>query len=174
MKLALLALASVVLLAPGCTSTESETSKAEQRVRELEGHALLDDYVGIMKMIASSSSKPSFDPLAEHEARASELERAGKIDPTFRTRHRRLVAVTRAMLEPSTDPKVRDEQQETLQTFMRDVAGGDAAAVDLNGGLAQVSAALVEEVLSLHMLLGGDTDREAARVRYGLVADRAH
>jgi len=67
MKLALLAFASVVLLAPGCTSAESETSKAEQRARELEGHALLDDYVGIMRVIASSSSKPSDDPFAEHE-----------------------------------------------------------------------------------------------------------
>ena len=89
-----------------------------------------------------------------------------ELDKTFRERHKRLVAVTRAIFEPSSDGDARREHDDRLREFAIAVAGPDAPPIDPNAGLSAVGPLLADEVLNLHMLLAGETDREKARLRF--------
>lgn len=64
-------------------------------------------------------------------------------------------------MQPGTDTT-------KVGAFAREVAGPDGAPVDLDGGVAALAPLLLEEVLSLHVLLDGATAREAARAKFRL------
>lgn len=157
-------LACALFLGSGCTTNETVGST---RVDAAEGHALLDDYLAHVEQMAKSGSINAFpEALAEHEQRAKKLDDAGKLDPAFRARHRRLVDVIRLVVTPPVDDRARRDTDAQLDAFAREVGGPGAPPIETSGGLAAIAPLLVEEVLSLHMLLDGETDREKARAKY--------
>jgi hypothetical protein len=161
-----LAFAVTIAVSPACTQSES-ASERTQRLATAEGHALLDAYVETIRLLAQSGSvEPFLEALAEHEERAHGLQREGKLDAAFLDRHRRLVEVTRLMITPPPDDATRRVNAARLTAFARDVDGPSASAIEPNGGLSAIAPLLVEEVLNLHMLLEGETDREKARAKW--------
>jgi hypothetical protein len=147
----------VVLLACG----EKERSAASPGGDPAAGHALLGEYVSELQQLAKHGSVDLLEPfLADQLGKATELEKAGEVGDEFVRRHRRIIDVTRAVIAPQ--PGAAEKQK--VIAFLDAVEGKKQRT--LNGGLVEVAPALVEEVLSLHMLLDGTSDREAARTKY--------
>ena len=164
----------LVLLAAACPnddgSAKNGASASSQLSAELspsEGHALLDEYVELLRQFVQyGSAEPFLAALDEHEQRAAKLATDGKIDTAFRQRHARVVEVTRITIAPAGEPAIRRKHTDTLAAFAREVGGANAEPLAPGGGLASVVPLIIEEVLRLHMLLDGTTDREATRTKY--------
>jgi hypothetical protein len=122
-------------------------------------HALLDEYVEMMRAVGQAAGVDAIGPsLAEQEQKAAKLLEAKAVSAAFVARHDRLVRVTRALVTPGAD-------QAEIDAFL-DAIEGPKADRDPGGGMAAVAPAIVEEILNLHMLLDGTTDRSAAREKY--------
>jgi|SRR5678815_5094906 len=124
-------------------------------------HALLDEYIGTINVVAKSGSLEMMEPqLAAQAKKAAELKATGAVSDEFARRHQRLLDVTRA----ATTPAPGEAEKKTILDFLDSVEGKKDRV--LEGGLAQIGPALVEEILSLHMLADGTSDRAAARQKY--------
>jgi hypothetical protein len=124
-------------------------------------HALLDQYMGTVDQVAKGGSLEELAPqLAEQGRKAAELKATGAVSDEFFSRHQRLLQVTRA----ATTPAPGEAEKKTILDFLDSVEGKKERV--LEGGLAQIGPALVEEILSLHMLADGTSDRAAARQKY--------
>jgi hypothetical protein len=124
-------------------------------------HALLDEYMSTVELVAKGSSLETLEPqLADQAKKAAELKATGAVSDEFFRRHQRLLAVTRA----ATTPAPGEAEKKAILDFLDSVEGKKDRV--LEGGLAQIGPALVEEILSLHMLADGTTDRAAARQKY--------
>ena len=125
------------------------------------GHALLHEYVAAIQEVATQGSAEGLEPvLAGQAAKGAELRSAGKVSGAFAERHRRLIDVTRAVIAPHGGEAARAK----VRAFLAAVEGEKRHPPA--GGMAAIAPALVEEVLNLHMLLDGSSDREKARARY--------
>ena len=132
-----------------------------ERIDPAAGHALLDEYVATFEQVAKGGSLDVLLPLlADQETKGDSLKASGKLSAAFADRHRRLIDVTRAVVAPNAG----EAERQTVRAFLEAVVGKKEPA--LGGGLAEIAPALIEEVVSLHMLLDGTTDRKAARARY--------
>jgi hypothetical protein len=124
-------------------------------------HALLDQYMGTVEQVAKGGSLEVLQPeLAAQEKKATELKATGAVSDEFFRRYQRLLGVTRA----ATMPDPSEGEKKTILDFLDSVEGKKDRVVE--GGMAQIGPALVEEILSLHMLADGTTDRAAARQKY--------
>ncbi|HEU5061122.1 MAG TPA: hypothetical protein VFU21_31540 [Kofleriaceae bacterium] len=158
MRRSLLVPVVVVLVALACGADEEKKQPGDPAA----GHALLAEYVAAFQQLASSGGGVEvLDPLLAEQARNGDaLLAAGKVSAGFAERHRRLIEVTRALVAPGGG----EEARQKVRDFLDAVEGKKERA--LGGGLAEVAPAIVEEVLRLHMLLDGTTDREKTRARY--------
>jgi hypothetical protein len=139
----------------------------EGRVDPAAGHALLAEYVETVQSMARGGALADLGPLLDQQLeKARRLEKDGKLPGEVLRRHRRLVEVTRAVITPSAGPA----EQEKVREFLDAVEGKKEHP--LSGGMAEIAPALVEEVLSLHMLLDKTSDREKTRAQYLGVLDR--
>jgi len=131
-----------------------------------EAHALLDEYGAMFAAVASSGSVDRtglLERLEELGKHAHALRAADRIDQRFAARYERLLTVARLLITRSQtwegvamDP--------AITAFVREVTG---RPLPPNArGFAVVAPAIVEEMLSLRMLLDRTSDREAARARY--------
>lgn len=142
-------------------------SEKEKRIDPAAGHALLAEYVETVQAMARGGALAELGPLLDQQLEeARRLEKEGKLPGEVLRRHRRLLEVTRAVITPSAGP----DEQEKVREFLDAVEGKKALA--LGGGMAEIAPALVEEVLSLHMLLDKTSDREKTRLQYLDVLDR--
>lgn len=130
-----------------------------------QAHALLDRYVLAFKELAMSGSGVEFF-LEDLKKLKSDLDAMkSKVPADFYTRCDRLLKVSRLTVTPDPEGKLRPNIEKEIKAFLKDIEGRDPEK-PLEGGLAEVSLALVEEVLSLHMLLADMKDRKAARKKY--------
>jgi hypothetical protein len=124
-------------------------------------HALLDQYMSTVEQVAKGGSLevmgPQLDALAN---KAAELKATGAVSEELSRRYQRLLDVTRA----ATTPAPGEAEKKAILDFLDSVEGKKDRV--LEGGLAQIAPALIEEILSLHMLADGTTDRAAARQKY--------
>ena len=142
-------------------------SEQEKRVDPAAGHALLAEYVAAVQSMARGGALAELGPLLDQQlAKARQLEKDGKLPGEVLRRHRRLVEVTRALIAPGPGP----DEQKKVREFLDAVEGKKERS--LRGGMAEIAPALVEEVLSLHMLLDRTSDREKTRAQYLGVLDR--
>lgn len=137
-------------------------SKKETRVGDpAAGHWLLGEYVVGFQQLARGGSVEALEPLlAEQAAKGASLKAAGKVPAEFAERHRRLIDVTRALIAPNAG----EQEKRQVRDFLDAIEGKKPR--ELAGGLAEVAPAIAEEVLRLHMLLDGTTDREKTRANY--------
>jgi hypothetical protein len=132
------------------------------------GYEVLRGFVELFQAFAKSGNPDAAIMLEELDtlsARANELHGDGKIDDGFLKRYERLVRVTKLVFEPAVDEARRVEITRELTAFVQEVEGSDRE-VDPYGGLAEIGAALAEEIVSLYMLVDGSTDRQATREKY--------
>ncbi len=142
-------------------------SDKEKRVDPAAGHALLAEYVDTVQSMARGGALADLGPMLDQQLEeARRLEKEGKLPGEVVRRHRRLVEVTRAVITPSAGP----DEHEKVRKFLDAVEGKKDRAP--GGGMAAIAPALVEEVLSLHMLLDRTSDREKTRAQYLGVLDR--
>jgi len=142
-------------------------SDKEKRVDPAAGHALLAEYVETVQSMARGGALAELGPMLDQQLeKARRLEKEGKLPGEVVRRHRRLVEVTRAVITPSAGP----DEHEKVREFLDAVEGKKDRAP--GGGMAAIAPALVEEVLSLHMLLDKTSDREKTRAQYLGVLDR--
>jgi hypothetical protein len=126
-----------------------------------DAHALLDEYVATIQSIAKSGSIDGLEPALDEQQRKGEaLKARGVLSDEVARRHRRILDVTRA----ATRPAAGEAEKQTILEFLDAVEGKKERVVE--GGLAQIGPALLEEILSLHMLVDGTSDREKARAKY--------
>ncbi len=145
----------VLLLAASCRGDRKPAADPAA------AHALLDQYMGTVEQVARGGSLDALEPqLTEQATRAAELKSTGVVSDEFYRRHQRLLEVTRA----ATTATPGESEKKKLLDFLDSVEGKKDRV--LEGGLAQLGPALVEEILSLHMLADGTTDRAAARQKY--------
>jgi DNA-binding protein Fis len=130
-----------------------------------EAHALLDQYVLAFRQLAMQGSGVAIimEDLKKMKSDLDALK--SKVPGDFYSRCDRLLKVSRLTVTPDPEGKLRDTIEGEIKAFLKDVEGRDPEKA-LEGGLADVGSALVEEVLSLHMLLEGMKDRKAARKKY--------
>ena len=139
----------------------------EKRVDPAAGHALLAEYVETVQSMARGGALAELGPLLDQQLEeARRLEKEGKLPGEVLRRQRRLVEVTRAVITPNVGP----DEGKKVREFLDAVEGKKAHP--LSGGMAEIAPALVEEVLSLHMLLDGTSDREKTRAQYLSMLDR--
>ena len=125
------------------------------------GHALLREYIAGFRILAGGGTADVLDPqLAEQAAKGEALVASGTLSAAFGERHCRLIDVTRAIIAPGGGEAAKQKVRDFLDT----VEGKKERS--LEGGLAEVAPALAEEVLRLHMLLDGTTDREKTRATW--------
>ena len=128
------------------------------------GHSLLERYVHLIRAVVVHGSADQmielFDELGGEAARE-----ASKLGPELTRRYQRLLAVTIVMLTPDPDGEERPLVVEELEAFIAEVEG-KPRKLDRKGGLAEIASALTEEVINLHLMLDGSSDREAAREIY--------
>lgn len=142
-------------------------SEKEKRVDPAAGHALLAEYVATVQSMARGGALADLGPLLDQQLeKARRLEKDGKLPGEVLRRHRRLIEVTRAVITPTAGP----DQEKKVRDFLDAVDGKEERS--LRGGMAEIAPALVEEVLSLHMLLDKTSDREKTRAQYLGVLDR--
>ena len=142
-------------------------SCSEKTKKEFPGaHALLDRYVLSFKELAMSGSGDPQFILEDLTKLKSDLDgMKSKVPADFYTRCDRLLRVSRLTVTPDPEGKLRPTIEKEIKAFLQDVQVRDLEK-ELEGGLAEVAPAFVEEVLNLHMLLAGTKDRKAARKKY--------
>jgi len=152
-----LAAVALVLFSLSCTE------KAKQDYTH--AHALLDQYVLAFKQLAiqGAGSEIILEVLGKLKTDLDAMK--SKVPGDFYTRCDRLFKVSRLVVTPDPEEKLRDTIDKEIKAFLKDIKGRDPQK-PLEGGLAEVGLALVEEVLSLHMLLEGTQDRKATRKKY--------
>jgi len=149
----------------GDTASGSTAEKTTSAPNSIEGRGVLLQYVDLFRSIAQEGN---IDPtvmvgeLDKLSAAAKALRKDGVVNDEFLRRYERLLRVTKLILTPSKDDAQRAAIEQEVTAFVQDVEGSDRA-VDPMGGLAEVAPALSEELVSLYLLLGGVTDRAAAR-----------
>lgn len=156
-----LALAGSLLL-----SSCAKGDKEPDRVKDTQAaHLLLSRYLDLFKLLAGNgTTEMVLQGLDKNASEAHALEREGAASGEFFRRHQRLVEVTRLIMTPDPDGSRRRETIDKVSAFVQSVKGGPPA--ELKGGLADVAPAIADEVLNLHMLLDGSTDREKTREKY--------
>lgn len=143
------------LVAASCSGKKSASSDPAA------AHALLDEYIATIEQVAKGGALETLEPrLAEQASKGEALKAAGKVPEEFYRRHRRLIDVTRAAITPAAG----EAEKKAILDFLDAVEGEKERVVE--GGLTQIGPAVVEEILSLHMLADGTTDRAAARQKY--------
>ena len=151
----LFAIALVVFSLSGCEKTKASYPAA---------HAILDGYVlAINQLAMSGDAQFIMEDLAKLKSDLDGMK--SKVPKDFYTRCARLLMVSRLLFIPDPEGKQRPAIDKEIKAFLHDVEGRDIEK-ELEGGLGEVSAAFVKEVLSLHMLLAGTKDRKAARKKY--------
>ena len=152
-----LAAVALILFSLSCT----EKAKKDYT----EAHSLLDRYVLSFKELAMTGGGMEFI-LEDLKKFKSDLDAMkSKVPGDFYTRCDRLLKVSRLLVTPDPEGKLRDTIDKEIKAFLKDIEGRDPEK-PLEGGLAEVGPALVEEVLSLHMLLADMKDRKAARKKF--------
>jgi len=130
-----------------------------------QAHALLDHYVLAFRQLAMQGSGMEII-LEDLKKMKSDLDAMkSKVPADFYTRCDRLLKVSRLTVTPDPEGNLRPAIEKEIKAFIKDVEGRDIEE-ELQGGLAEVATAFVEEVLNLHMLLEGMQDRKAARKKY--------
>jgi hypothetical protein len=152
-----LAAVALILFSLSCTE------KAKQDYTQ--AHALLDRYVLAFKQLAMQGSGAEII-LEEIKKLKSDLDAMkSKVPGDFYARCDRLLKVSRLTVTPDPEGKLGPTIDKEIKSFLKDIEGRDPEK-PLEGGLAEVGPALVEEVLSLHMLLADMKDRKAARKKF--------
>ena len=130
------------------------------------GHAVLDRYAaGLRTLVQTAEPGAVSAAMAADDTEIRKLADEGAVSAELRDRVLRLFEATRAFVAPARDDAARKALQDTLDAFVLAVNGPDSQP-DPNGGMASYVPVFREEVLSLHMLLDGSTDRDSARARY--------
>jgi hypothetical protein len=166
MSLTLMAAACGGSRRPPAAATEPAADAAPPApVDATEAVALLHQYVGSFN---SGALMGSFDEvlhgLDDLSRRARDDAARGTITEAFHRRYEHLLHVSGLVFETTPSP-AREAARAELQAFVDKVEGGHHP-VDADGGLAAVADALAEEVVSLHLMATGTTDRNAARTLY--------
>ena len=152
--------------APSGSAPAAAKSAPRSAADPAAGHALVDRYVAGMHALAQSgSSAPYAALLAADDAEIRKLADQGLVGAEVRDRVLRLFDATRAFIAPAPDDAARRASQDVLDAFVVAV-NGENNPPDPTGGMASYAPIFLEEALSLHMLLDGATDRDAARARY--------
>ncbi len=145
----------------GSDSNAAEKKTANARIAA----GLLDDYVGEMKAMVQSGRGTGIEPvMVELGKRCDTAHGRGEVDDVFHRRFGRLVQLV-ALIVRSVDQGDPQEVEGAVVAFVTDVQGADRK-VDPQGGLAAVSEAIVEELLSLYEHSGGPAARKAAQDRH--------
>ena len=169
----LLALAAVIAAAPACNRSSSSPHEAAATpaadppaADPAAGHALLGQFARTVNVIKNGDAgQDLIDALDQQIARGQALAHAGKVSAAFARRHQRLLKMLELVLAPDPDGSHRARTAAALDAFATEVEGGPRH-LDPDGGLAAIGPILVDELVNLHMLLDGTTDRAAARARY--------
>ncbi|MDQ3370677.1 MAG: hypothetical protein M3680_35115 [Myxococcota bacterium] len=148
------------------TSADPATSASAARARDAAaGHTLLDDHLRVLQQMGLGATAELMPELDRQAALAKSLETAGRIGPAFARRFDALSDATRALITPAPDAAAREALAQRLQTWVSGVEGGAGLSPE-NLTMATIAPLMVEELVDLHMLLDGSTDREATRQRY--------
>lgn len=151
--------------APSTVASEPATT-ARAGGDPAAGHALLERYVAALRAIAASGDPaPMLPALEAEDEQLRALADKGSVSAAFRDRALRLLRVTRAIASPQPDEAAREATRAEVNDLVRAVRGPKATP-EPGGGLASIAPILMDEVVDLHMLLDGSTDRDAARARY--------
>ena len=152
-----IAAAALIVFSLSCT----EKTKQDYT----EAHALLDGYVLSFRELAMRGSGVEFIQEDLKKLKSDLDAMKSRVPGDFYTRCDRLLTVSRLTLTPDPEGKLRPAIEKEIKAFLKDVEGRGLEK-ELEGGLAEVAPAFVEEVLNLHMLLEGMQDRQAARKKY--------
>ena len=130
-------------------------------------HQLLDEYTAALASVASTGASDHLVGLVfDHQARLGVIERDGKLGAEFARRYGRLLLTSLSVTAPVPSDADPAAVAARLHAYAIEVQGPGAAPIDAHGGLAAIGPVLADEVLNLHMLLDGATDREQARAKH--------
>jgi hypothetical protein len=150
----------------GSPKAEPAPTAAPAAPSAAAGHALLGRYVAALRGLASSGDPaPVIAAITAEETEIRSLADKGAVAPELRDRTLRLLGVTRGLLAPATDDAARQATKARLDELVHAVRGPNES-LPVEGGLSVIAPVLTEEVLNLHMLLDGSTDRDQTRARY--------
>lgn len=120
--------------------------------------ALLLDYQQLMRDVAAQGSVDALKTgVTLLETRATGLRDTQQISAAFHDRFARLLHVTRLLTEPET-PEAKKEIEDFAWEATRQRPQGS--------GMAAIAPAIIEELLSLHLLLDPQADRAELRKKY--------
>ncbi|MCH9679795.1 MAG: hypothetical protein K0V04_00045 [Deltaproteobacteria bacterium] len=129
------------------------------------GVALLNSYVGWLKQLAQNGSVDGFaEALKEERKRCDSALARGTIDAEFHRRLTRLHHLTELILRPASTEE-REVIAKELTAFVREVEGS-TRTIGTDGGLADISESIAEEVLRLYEHVAGPAGRKAAEQRH--------
>lgn len=170
MKKALMVyLICLILTAPGGAATDGEKI-VPGKVKD--GHALLTDMTRFFSEVSRTGHglASAEQRLQETIADTAATFRAGKIDPIFHHRYRRLLLIYRLIMTKVTvdnnvwEPVIKHEMSE----FIRDVLGEEwALSFKDKSNIGRLAAAMEEEFVSLWIYLDTLERRGELKKKYG-------
>ncbi len=164
-------LVSVFLLA-GCNGNDSERAAelsrsgaqdATRRSEESEPKRLLGAYAEAFNHLLAPAGQPQSSPEVFEKLRA-EAQKLGPEAGEFSARFQRLLDVSVALVKP-VGPEGDPAGERILREFMS-TRGKPEVDFTAGGGATQIAAAVVEEVVDLHVMLESSADRHTIERRY--------